>query len=305
MTHQLTELEVSYFRSIKGTLTIPLDAPIVLIHGPNGVGKTSIATAIEIALTGDVAGLRRSDEKVQNHLVNRDAPKDAQEATIALKMTGGPRPESKISIRGGVIRGTPLLDDDGRTFFTDRCYLSQSTLGRLLDIYQAPTSRDPSNTPLTSFVKSLLGLDQLEALIDGVYPAGHKARMSKLSADFDRADQLEGRLQSEKREIDALQRNHDAEVARLKAELEPLRTALGLPEGLSAAAATLAESEDPELLARHEARVSGVTSLQFQWSSFTSEAAQEDRASLERKEADAAQALGLGPINRIPNAFEM
>ena len=302
MTPQLTELVVSNFRSIKGTLTIPLDAPIVLIHGPNGVGKTSIATAIELALTGDVAGLRRSDEQVQNHLVNRDA----QEAAIALRMTGGPKPETNVSIRGGVIRGTPFLDDDGQTFFTDRCYLSQSTLGRLLDIYQAPTSRDPSNTPLTSFVKKLLGLDQLEALIDGVYPAGHKARMSKLSADFDRADQLEERLQGEQREIDVLQRDQDAEVARLKAELERLRTALGLPEDLSAAAAMLAESEDPELVARHEARVSGVTSLQFQWSSFTSEEAQKDRASLEAEEADAARALGdysAGPGRRLANSI--
>ncbi|QKC83508.1 AAA family ATPase [Mesorhizobium sp. NZP2077] len=302
MTYQLTELVVSNFRSIKGTLTIPLDAPIVLVHGPNGVGKTSIATAIELALTGDVGGLRRSDEKVQNHLVNRDA----LEAAIVLRMTGGPKSETNISIRDGLIRGTPILDDDGRIFFTDRCYLSQSTLGRLLDIYQAPTSRDPSNTPLTSFVKKLLGLDQLEALIDGVHPAGHKARMSKLSADFDRADQLEGRLQGEQREIDALQRSQNAEIARLKAEFEQLRKTLELPEDLSAAAAMLAKSEDPELVARHEARVSGVTSLQFQWSSFTSKEAQEDRASLETEEADAARALesySAGPGRRLATSI--
>ncbi|RWK29082.1 AAA family ATPase [Mesorhizobium sp.] len=302
MMYQLTELTVSNFRSIKGTLTIPLDAPIVLVHGPNGVGKTSIATAIELALTGDVAGLRRSDEKVQSHLVNRDA----QEAAIALRMTGGPKPETKVTIQGGVIRGTPILDDDGRIFFTDRCYLSQSTLGRLLDIYQAPTSRDPSNTPLTSFVKKLLGLDQLEALIDGVYPAGHKARMSKLSADFDRADQLEERLQDEQREVDALQRSQNADIDRLKAELEPFRASLGLPQDLTTAAAMLAESEDPELLARHEARVSGVRSLQYQWSSFASKEAQEDRASLETEEADAARALEdyiAGPGRRLADSI--
>ncbi|UVK50964.1 AAA family ATPase [Mesorhizobium sp. AR02] len=302
MTYQLTELVVTNFRSIKGTLTIPLDAPIVLVHGPNGVGKTSIATAIELALTGDVGGLRRSDENVQNHLVNRDA----LEASIVLRMTGGPKSETNISVRDGVVRGTPILDEDSRIFFTDRCYLSQSTLGRLLDIYQAPTSRDPSNTPLTSFVKKLLGLDQLEALIDGVYPAGHKARMSKLSADFDRADQLEGRLQGEQRELDALERSQNAEAARLNAELEQLRKALDLPEDLSAAVAMLAKGEDPELVARHEARVSGVMSLQFQWSSYTSKEAQEDRASLENEEADAARALenySAGPGRRLATSI--
>lgn len=302
MMHQLTELVVSDFRSIKGTVTIPLDAPIVLIHGPNGVGKTSIATAIELALTGDVAGLKRSDEKVQNHLVNRDA----QEASIALRMAGGVRPETTMSIRGGAIRGTALLDEGGRTFFTDRCYLSQSTLGRLLDIYQAPTSRDPSNTPLTNFVKSLLGLDQLEALIDGTYPAGHKARMSKLSGDFDRADQLEGRLQVEQRELDALQRNENAEATQLLAQLEPLRVKLGLPEDPSAAASQLGETNDPELLARQEARVNNVTALQFQWSSFATDEAQADRATLETNEAASARALEAytaGPGRRLAAAI--
>jgi len=302
MMHQLTELVVSDFRSIKGTVTIPLDAPIVLIHGPNGVGKTSIATAIELALTGDIAGLKRSDEKVQNHLVNRDA----QEASIALRMAGGTRPETTMTIRGGAIRGMPLLDEAGRTFFTDRCYLSQSTLGRLLDIYQAPTARDPSNTPLTNFVKSLLGLDQLEALIDGTFPAGHKARMSKLSGDFDRADQLEGRLQGEQREIDALQRNQDAEAAKLLSQVEPLRSTLGLSEDPSAAASHLAETEDPELLARHEARVNNVIALQFQWSSFTTDEAQADRAALELEEAESARAVeaySAGPGSRLAAAI--
>jgi DNA repair protein SbcC/Rad50 len=302
MMHQLTELVVSDFRSIKGTVTIPLDAPIVLIHGPNGVGKTSIATAIELALTGDVAGLKRSDEKVQNHLVNRDA----QEASIALRMAGGVRPETTMSIRGGAIRGAPLLDEGGRTFFTDRCYLSQSTLGRLLDIYQAPTSRDPSNTPLTNFVKSLLGLDQLEALIDGTYPAGHKARMSKLSGEFDRADQLEGRLQVEQREIETVQRNENVEATQLLAHLEPLRAKLGLPEDPSAAASQLGETNDPELLARQEARVNNVIALQFQWSSFNTDEAQSDRATLETNEAASARALEAyteGPGRRLAAAI--
>jgi exonuclease SbcC len=301
MIHQLAELTVTDFRSIKGTLTIPLDAPIVLIHGPNGAGKTSIATALELALTGDVAGLRRSDENVQSHLVNRDADR----ALISLHLAGEVRPETLMTVRGGAIQGSPLLDRDARTFYADRCYLSQSTLGRLLDIYQAPTSRDPSNTPLTSFVKKLLGLDQLEALIDGVYPAGHKTRMSKLSADFDRADQLEGRLTGEKRESDALQRRDDAEVAELEERLKQLRAVLGLPDELSAAVATLANSGDPGLLARHEARVNGVVALQFQWSSFTPEDAQDDRAAIEEVEAEVSRELEqyqAGPGIRLSRA---
>jgi DNA repair protein SbcC/Rad50 len=302
MNHQLTELVVTDFRSIKGTLTIPLDAPIVLIHGPNGAGKTSIATALELALTGDVAALRRSDEDVQSHLVNRDADR----AQISLRVAGEARLETLMTVRGGAIQGSPILDKDARTFYGDRCYLSQSTLGRLLDIYQAPTSRDPTNTPLTSFVKKLLGLDQLEALIDGVYPAGHKTRMSKLSADFDRADQLEGHLVGEKRESDALQQRDDAELTELEERLKPLRAVLGLPDELSAAAAALAQSDDTALLARHEALVNGVVSLQFRWSSFTPEDAQEDRAVIEKAEAEASRELeqyDAGPGSRLSRAI--
>ena len=42
MTLLLKSITVTNFRSIKGSVTVPLDAPVVLIHGQNGAGKTSI-----------------------------------------------------------------------------------------------------------------------------------------------------------------------------------------------------------------------------------------------------------------------
>ena len=44
---QLQELEVTNFRSIKGLVHAPLDAKVVLIHGENGSGKTSLLAAIQ------------------------------------------------------------------------------------------------------------------------------------------------------------------------------------------------------------------------------------------------------------------
>jgi AAA domain len=38
-------LEVTNFRSIKGTIHAPLDAKVVLVHGENGAGKTSLLAA--------------------------------------------------------------------------------------------------------------------------------------------------------------------------------------------------------------------------------------------------------------------
>lgn len=302
MTRQLTELVISNFRSIKGQISIPLDAPIVLIHGANGAGKTSIASALELALTGDVAALRRSDEDVQNHLVNRDATS----AEIELRVAGSLPTETKMTIQGGAITGKALLESSGRTFFSDRCYLSQSTLGRLLDIYQAPASRDPTNTPLTNFVKNLLGLDQLEALIDGLHSAGHKARMSKLSADFDRADQLQGRLESEQREHDALERQLSQEQAELEAQLAPLREALKLPSDLDAAAKLLELGEGEPSAAQLGARVSSIVTLQRQWSEQAGNDDAVNLAVIEREEAEAAvtaEGYRAGPGKRLSDTI--
>ena len=60
--NDIVQLSISDFRSLVGPVTVPLDAPIVLIHGPNGSGKTSILSALELALTGDIPSMRRDDQ---------------------------------------------------------------------------------------------------------------------------------------------------------------------------------------------------------------------------------------------------
>jgi exonuclease SbcC len=42
----IRRLMVSDFRRIEGTRELPFDAPVVLIHGPNGTGKTSVLSAL-------------------------------------------------------------------------------------------------------------------------------------------------------------------------------------------------------------------------------------------------------------------
>jgi exonuclease SbcC len=63
---RIESITVSDFRSIRGSITIPLDAPVVLIHGPNGVGKTSILSAMELAITGEVPSLQRVEPGLLN-----------------------------------------------------------------------------------------------------------------------------------------------------------------------------------------------------------------------------------------------
>lgn len=51
---RLLSITVSNFRGIPGTITIPLDTPLIVIHAANGTGKSSICYAIEWLLTGVV-----------------------------------------------------------------------------------------------------------------------------------------------------------------------------------------------------------------------------------------------------------
>jgi exonuclease SbcC len=182
MMPQLNAVAITDFRNLRGTVTIPLHAPVVLIHGPNGAGKTSVLSAIELALTGELQAMRRTEPNYQSYLPHRGA--DA--GTIALTTAGiasdGISTFDMI-VRSSGLEGGPLLDGDLGRFFSERCYLAQATLSRLLEIYQHP-ARPRDDSPLTRFVKDLLGLDQLDALIEGLQPAGDIRNTRKLIPEY-------------------------------------------------------------------------------------------------------------------------
>jgi len=52
---RLKELTIAGFRGFKLPKTIPLDANIVVIHGSNGSGKSSIVEALDWLLLGDIS----------------------------------------------------------------------------------------------------------------------------------------------------------------------------------------------------------------------------------------------------------
>lgn len=170
---RLKSLTVKDFRSIDGDVSVSLDAPIVLIHGPNGAGKTSLLSAIELALTGSVPSLARAEPDYLTFLRHKDRPF----GEVRLEIGEGDKVEgsSDIKITAEGITGSPVLDVAGSAFFSERSYLAQSTLGRLLEIYQHAEKK--SDSPLTQFVKELLGLDRMEALIGGLASAGHISRL--------------------------------------------------------------------------------------------------------------------------------
>src|SRR4051812_5383485 len=127
MPPRLESIAITDFRSIKGTVTLPLGAPVVLIHGANGTGKTSVLSAIEMALSGQVVALRRSDSNYFLHLPHREST----EARIVLSTSRGSEGSGPTSVNMTVTtkgpQTAPLFNNSRARFFAERCYLAQST----------------------------------------------------------------------------------------------------------------------------------------------------------------------------------
>ncbi len=173
---------------------MPLEAPIILIHGPNGAGKTSVLSALELVLTGDIAAMRRADKNFCHHLVHQGS-KSAIIKLTGLDPSSGHNQANTVRIENGRIIDEGILDKHQAGFFTERCYLAQSTLGRLLEIYQ---HSDPQkDSPLTKFVKDLLGLDELDALIDGLHDAEDLRRTRKLVYEFQNTEERIKKLRND------------------------------------------------------------------------------------------------------------
>lgn len=161
---RLHSISIRDFRSIRGIVQVDLDAPVVLIHGSNGAGKTSIISAIEYALTGQIPSMARIDPKYEDFLVHAQA--EVSELALTLS-TDGTEPTCHRTRLGAGFHPTPALEPEDARFVSERCFLPQATLGRLLEIYQAKGSGNRS--PLTEFVKNLLRLDRIDALIEGLH----------------------------------------------------------------------------------------------------------------------------------------
>lgn len=168
---RLDAIQITNFRSVRGTVSVPLDAPVVLLHGTNGAGKSTVMSAIELALTGNVSGIAEADRE---HLVHYGE----EEATVELVSSSG---QQTLRLRGGELSGEPLLAADDARLFAERCYLQQRTLTSLLEIYQGDGSAE---SQLTRFVNELLGLDELDALMKGTHQLTDKRRLRKLLPEF-------------------------------------------------------------------------------------------------------------------------
>ena len=219
-------LVIKDFRSIAGTVSIPCEASIVLLHGSNGAGKTSVLSALELVLTGEIEHLARIDENYAAHLLHYGARSGSITLTNSSpnkQINAGPNGSIQIGSSGKT--GKPALTKDAAKFFGERCYLPQSVLGRLLEIWQDANPNDKMS-PLTKFVKDLLGLDQLDALVDGLHPALNVTRIRNLIPEFRRFEILQESVSERMRAERKAERDLSSSIAHARDQLGQLLAAL-------------------------------------------------------------------------------
>lgn len=250
MSLALCDLEIVNFRSIRGRLHAPLDAKVVLIHGENGAGKTSFLSAIELALTGRVAALRRADPNYAAQLLHKTTAAGSVEVR-ARDEKGDHTFSSTLDATG--LKVVETLGPGPSGFFSERCYLPQSLLGQLLQIYQ--DSDSGYDSPLARFVGNLLGLDRLDILEAGLKNLGDVRNVRKLASGWGDVElekaRLDRTLADKQKALEALL----AEIDRAESTLSEAASQLAMPydpgtQDVSALAAAFGAGDDETALER-------------------------------------------------------
>src|SRR3546814_18097368 len=126
---RLKSLYVKDFRSIDGEVNVSLDAPIVPIHGPNGSGKTSLLSAIELALTGGVPSLSRAEPDYLSFLPHKDRP--FGEVRLEVGRPDAPLRSAAVRVTTNQVRAIQTLAAEEASLFTERSNTALSPLEHL------------------------------------------------------------------------------------------------------------------------------------------------------------------------------
>jgi len=295
---RLKTLVIRNFRSLRGEVVVPLDAQVVLVHGTNGMGKTSVLSALELALTGKIAHLAADGDGYRSYVTTLETDGGSIELTTTKPYRTGARVKGTLDFSDTMFTPKPLLDAADARFFAERCYLPQATLGKLLELYDDQGTG--STSPLTQFVKDLLGLDPLDALVDGLYPAFNVTRVRNLVPAFRRLELLRNSLGEERDRTAQLIRTAKQSCDTRAAALTATLTALGTPNPIAVEDKTdiealrtqlNSERNDERALSELGGTRSHLTGIIQRWRSLPEADVSHDRAASEREEAAAVKAL--------------
>lgn len=310
---RLKSLVVQNFRSLRGKVVVPLDAQVVLVHGTNGMGKTSILSALELGLTGKIAHLAVDGNAYKKYLTTLDTDGGSIAVTTTAPYSDEGKTEGSLAFSDATFSPLPLFDQRDARFFAERCYLPQATLGRLLEIYD--DQKTTSTSPLTLFVKELLGLDPLDALVDGLDPAFNVARVRRIAPDYRRLEALKTSLQEQtiktNRAIADATTAAEERRSRLNQMLAGIAgegTAIIVSEATDLAELRTnlrAEHDNDRQLTELSTRRSELRGLLERWRALPSADASRDQADKERTDQAATRAFAAwrsGPGAALDNA---
>lgn len=219
---RLKSIVIDGFRSINTPLSLRLDAPMVLIHGHNGAGKTSLLSALELALTGSVPSLERADKGYRRELANYTTG----EGLISLRVDGLGEEfqDTDIRLARGTTRTHGGLSEPAARFYSERCYLAQTTLSQLLAIYGGDDAS--IDTPLSQFAAELLGLDRLDSLQRGLQPARDARNLRPLAPTYRTLEDRRKALARSVAEATSDLRRLDGRIADAQDRLDRIRAGM-------------------------------------------------------------------------------
>jgi exonuclease SbcC len=297
---RLKTLVIRNFRSLRGEVVVPLDAQVVLVHGTNGMGKTSVLSALELALTGKIAHLAVDGDGYRSYLTTLETGGGSVELTTTGPLREGGRTKGTLDFSHTTFTPAPLLDTADARFFAERCYLPQATLGKLLELYNDQGTA--STSPLTQFVKDLLGLDPLDSLVEGLFAAFNITRIRNLVPAYRRLENLRASLLQERDRISQSIRTTEQSCDTRASALTVALTGLPMPNPLTVDPTTdidelrtqlESERSEERALADLSGTRSYITGLIERWRLLPAADADHDRAVSERAEVTAAEALRL------------
>jgi DNA repair exonuclease SbcCD ATPase subunit len=109
----LRRLRIENFRGFALAVELDLSASVVILRGPNGVGKTSVFDAIQWLLVGDVERLEtRRLRKTDEHLVNSYRLGQRASVTAWLASSGGEATVNRTGDRSGSVLSWTTPDGD-------------------------------------------------------------------------------------------------------------------------------------------------------------------------------------------------
>jgi exonuclease SbcC len=291
MKPRLKSLTIENFRSIRGQIVVPLDAQVVLVHGSNGMGKTSILSALEFGLAGKLAHLEGKSSNYMGFLTNFKAESGSIKLVVENLQQNLGNSQGSITFGPDEFKSSPALVDLYASFFSERCFLPQAVLGRLLEIYDEPSKN--TNSRLTQFVKELLRLDPLDALAEGLSHAFNVTRIRKIAPAY---KQLETLLEHYENQSKRLQETVNSAYLAINARLVILNEILSrfnseqskLDVGFSVVSLReqlASRQEDEKMLSVAIQEKSQVTSLIDRLSSLGNKSTDVEVAEKERVEA--------------------